>query len=166
MTNLGKSVLSKIGTRMRTSHRHPLLPLTLCFSLWSCIPLLAQSGTAAAQVKLMRVPDGGIQPQVAVDEHGTVHLVYFKGDPANGDLFYATSKEGTVFSSPIRVNSVTGSAIAIGNIRGARIATGRRGNIYVVWNGSAKIGNPSEGRSPMLFSRLNKAHTAFEPEKD
>jgi hypothetical protein len=127
---------------------------------------MSAHAVSAGQVELRRVPDGGIQPQVAIDEHGTVHLVYFKGDPSNGDLFYATSKDGTTFSSPIRVNSVPGSAIAIGNIRGARIANGRQGNIYVVWNGSAKMGNPSEGRSPMLFSRLNEAHTSFEPERD
>jgi hypothetical protein len=114
----------------------------------------------------MRVPDGGIQPQVAADEHGAVHLVYFKGDPANGDLFYVMSNDGATFSKPMRVNSVAGSAVAIGNIRGARIASGRHGIVYVVWNGSAKMGNPAEGRSPMLFSRLNETRTAFEPERD
>lgn len=118
------------------------------------------------QVELKRVPDGGIQPQVAADEHGTVHLVYFKGDPSAGDLFYSKSTDGVTFSDPIRVNSVPGSAVAIGNIRGARLAIGRHGNLYVVWNGSSRMGNPSEGRSPMLFSRLNETRTAFEPERD
>lgn len=88
------------------------------------------------------------------------------GDPSQGDLFYARSKDGESFSDPIRVNSVPGSAVAIGNIRGARIAIGRRGNVYVVWNGSTKFGNPALGRSPMLFSRLNKTRTAFEPEQN
>ncbi len=120
----------------------------------------------AAQVVLKRVPDGGIQPQVVADQRGTIHLVYFKGDPSEGDLFYSTSNDGTTFSDPIRVNSVPGSAIAIGNIRGARIASGRHGNTYVVWNGSAKMGNPGQGQSPMLFSRLNEAQTAFEPERN
>lgn len=121
---------------------------------------------AEATVEVKRVPNGGIQPQVTVDQNGTVHLVYFKGDPAEGDLFYVRSKDGERFSSPIRVNSVPGTAVAIGNIRGARIATGRRGNVYVVWNGSAKLGNPALGRSPMLFSRLNETRTAFEPERN
>jgi len=161
----GKSVLKKVAIRMRRSRWRSLLPVTLGLYLWSWTPVPAQAGSAG-QVELRRVPDGGIQPQVAVDEHGTVHLVYFKGDPSNGDLFYATSNDGAAFSSPIRVNSVPGSAIAIGNIRGARIANGRHGNIYVIWNGSAKMGNPSEGRSPMLFSRLNEAHTSFEPERN
>jgi hypothetical protein len=115
---------------------------------------------------LKRVPEGGIQPQVAVDQNGTAHLVYFKGDPAQGDLFYAQSKDGKSFSAPIRVNSVPGTAIAIGNIRGARIAVGGHGNVYVVWNASPKLGNPALGRSPMLFSRLNASHSAFEPERN
>lgn len=121
---------------------------------------------AEPTVEVKRVPNGGIQPQVATDENGTVHLVYFTGDPSQGDLFYAWSKDGESFSDPIRVNSVPGSAVAIGNIRGARIAIGRRGNVYVVWNGSAKLGNPALGRSPMLFSRLNKTRAAFEPEQN
>ena len=107
-----------------------------------------------------------IQPEVAVDGEGTVHLVYFEGDPSQGDLFYAKSKDGLHFSDPIRVNSVPGTAVAIGNIRGARIAVGRRGNVYVVWNASSKLGNPALGRSPMLFSRLNASRTAFEPERN
>ena len=118
------------------------------------------------QVELKRVPDGGIQPQVAVDRDGTVHLVYFKGDPAGGDLFYARSEDGLTFTRPIQVNSVPGTAIAIGNIRGARIALGRNGTVFIVWNGSAKLGNPALGRTPMLFSRLERGREAFEPERN
>jgi hypothetical protein len=117
-------------------------------------------------VELKRVPDGGIQPEVAVGSDGTVHLVYFKGDPSKGDLFYAKSRDGLNFSNPIRVNSIEGTAVAIGNIRGARIALGRLGSVYVAWNGSAKLGNPASGRTPMLFSTLNPTHTAFEPERN
>lgn len=130
----------------------------------------ASAGSSASSlqpaVELRRVPDGGIQPQVAVDSNGTVHLVYFKGDPAEGDLFYVRSKDGENFSAPIRVNSVAGTAVAVGNIRGARIAVGRNGNVFVVWNGSAKLGNPALGRSPMLFSRLDRSRSAFEPERN
>jgi hypothetical protein len=117
-------------------------------------------------VELKRVPDAGIQPQVAVDANGTVHLVYFKGDPAQGDIFYARSKDGENFSPSIRVNSVPGAAVAIGNIRGPRLAVARNGNVFVVWNGSAKLGNPALGRSPMLFTRLDKSRSTFEPERN
>ncbi len=134
-----------------------------------CIVLLFSAGaktTSSASVQLKRVPDGGIQPEAAVDQAGTIHLVYFKGDPAAGDLFYVRSRDGSTFSDPIRVNSVPGTAVAIGNIRGARIAVGRWENVYVAWNGSAKLGEPSLGRSPMLFSRLTQKSAAFEPERN
>ncbi len=122
--------------------------------------------TAPPEVHLERLPDGGIQPQTVVDQRGTVHLVYFKGDPFAGDLFYAHSSNGTSFSTAIRVNSVPGSAIAVGNIRGPRIAAGWRGQVYITWNGSRKVSGPNGQRSPMLFSRLNNAGSAFEPERN
>lgn len=117
-------------------------------------------------VRLERVPSGGIQPQVAEDASGTIHLVYFKGDPAHGDLYYTESKDGLNFSNPLKVNSVPGSAIAIGNIRGARIALGRNGIVFVIWNGSSKVGDPAKLQSPLLFSRLRPGERAFEPERN
>jgi hypothetical protein len=145
------------------------------FSFLRSVLLIASSGLLvsvssfamnAPKVELKRVPDGGIQPQVAVDRDGTVHLVYFKGDPAAGDLFYARSKDGVTFSNPIRVNSTPGTAVAVGNIRGARIAVGRRGRVYITWNGSRVTGDPAQGRSPMLYTRLNDSGSAFEPERN
>lgn len=121
---------------------------------------------AVPTVELKRVPDNGIQPQVAVSSDGTIHLVYFKGDALGGNLFYTRSSDGQRFSKPIRVNSVEGTAIATGNIRGARIATGRHGAVYITWNGSSIATRANGGRTPMLYSRLNNAHTSFEPERN
>src|SRR5579863_5413898 len=42
----------------------------------------------ASRVTVIRTPNGGIQPQLAVDRRGVVHLLYFTGDPAAGDLDY------------------------------------------------------------------------------
>jgi hypothetical protein len=129
---------------------------------------LAASSDRPAQVRLERVPNGGIQPQVAVAADGTVHLVYFSGDPMAGDLFYLRSTDGGAgFSKPIRVNSHPGSAIAVGNIRGEHIALGRNGRVHVAWNGS-KEAEPkgTNGATPMLYTRLNDAGTAFEPERN
>ncbi len=140
-----------------------LILFAACLAL-SCSAL--SRPVAAPQIEVKRVPNGGIQPQVAIGQDGTVHLVYFKGDPSAGDLFYAKSTDGITFSDPIRVNSVPGSAVAIGNIRGARIAVGRGGRVYIVWNGSGKLGNPSEGHSPMLYTRINDAGNAFESERN
>ena len=130
------------------------------------IALPGYATSVAPAVQLKRVPEGGIQPQTAIGSSGTVHLVYFKGDPSGGDLFYAKSKDGWNFSTPIRVNSVPGTAIAVGNIRGPRIAVGRHDRVYVAWNGSRKAADANGGKSPMLFTRLNDAGTAFEPERN
>ncbi len=58
-------------------------------ALW--IPVLVMAiGTASTArgeetgespaVTTMRVPQGGIQPQVVVDHDGGIHMTYFKGD--------------------------------------------------------------------------------------
>src|ERR1700731_3473431 len=115
-----------------------LMMLAVCAVILAA-PARGEPDTRSPQVKLLRVPNGGIQPQVAVDRMGTIHLIYFHGDPANGDVFYArVSKTEKKFSDPIGVNSIPGSAIAIGNIRGPQLAIGKNGRIHVVWNGSDK----------------------------
>jgi hypothetical protein len=121
-----------------------------------------------SKVALQRVPHRGIQPQVAVDGHGVVHLIYFSGDPAGGDLFYVRSeKGGEKFSEPLRVNHGPGSAIAVGNIRGGHLALGKNSRIHVAWNGTDKaIVKGPRGESPMLYTRLNDAGTAFERERN
>ncbi len=128
----------------------------------------------ADDVRLLRVPDGGIQPSVVVESNGTWDVLYYGGDPKNGDLFLARSlDQGKSFSAPLRVNSQAGSALAIGTIRGGQIAVGAKGRVHVAWNGSAvalPLGpvNPEAGKagSPMLYSRLNDAGTAFEPQRN
>jgi hypothetical protein len=117
----------------------------------------------SATVQLVHVPDGGIQPQAAVDGRGVVHLIYFKGDTA-GDIFYVR-EEGGKFSKPIQVNRRPKSAIAAGTIRGAQMALGQNGRVHVAWNGPAPKGG-SYMEAPMFYTRLNDLGTAFEPERD
>ena len=127
---------------------------------------------------VIRVPNGGVQPEVAVDTTAIVHMVYFKGEPGHGDVFYVRSKDwGMTFSSPMRVNSEPGTAVATGTIRGAHLALGKNGRVHVVWNGSAQSSlrgpripempsaSPYNGL-PMLYTRLNDAGTAFERERN
>ncbi|MGH9583399.1 MAG: sialidase family protein [Bryobacteraceae bacterium] len=142
-----------------------MLAALLSAIAFAVLTLSPPTGSIPA-VTLQRVPDGGIQPEVAVDRAGTVHLIYFKGNPAAGDLFYSRSRDGVTFSAPIRVNSVAGTAIAVGNIRGGRIAIGKSGRVYVVWNGSRVAAAANGGRTPMLYTRLNAKGTAFEPERN
>lgn len=135
---------------------------------------LAASTGGAQHINTIRVPNGGIQPQVVVDSGGTVHLLYFSGEPKGGDLFYARSADGgATFSSPIRVNSEPRSAIALGSIRGGQMAIGKKGRVHVAWNGSNEAApkgpvNPETKRasSPMLYSRMNDAKTGFEPQRN
>ena len=125
------------------------------------------------RVHLHRLPDGGIQPQIAADGVGTLHVLYYSGDPRHGDVFYSRSRNGgATFSSPLQVNA-GGSAIAAGTIRGAQMSLGKGGRVHVAWNGSSEAKlqgpmNPDSGKpgSPMLYTRLNDAGTAFEPERN
>ena len=140
----------------------PLLGVTLAYSH-------AARATAAAlpQITTLHLPDG-IQPQTAVDSKGVLHMIYFKGDPSAGDIEYVTRQPGaSSFSAPLRVNSQTGSAIAIGTVRGPQMAVGRDGRVFVVWMGSkqAKPSGPSSA-DPILFSRLDDRHSAFEPQRN
>ncbi len=140
------------------------------------LPLVAafSNRLAEADISLIRVPDGGIQPQAIMDHTGTLHLLYYRGDPAHGDLFYVRSSDaGRAWSSPLRVNSQNGTAMAAGTIRGGQMAIGRTGRIHVAWNGSSQAEpkgplNPESKQpgEPMLYSRLNDSHSAFEPERN
>jgi hypothetical protein len=125
----------------------------------------ARTETRWPQVTVIRVPQGGLQPQGAVDSKGVLHLIYLKGDPGSADIYYARKPPGAAeFSQPIRVNSELGSAIAIGSVRGPQLAIGRNGRVHVAWMGAHPKGPKKV--TPMLYKRLNDAKTAFEPERN
>jgi hypothetical protein len=131
---------------------------------------LAAEKDSHGRVLFCRVPAGGIQPQMALDDGGVLHLVYYTGDAHHGDLFYTRSKDdGTTFSAALPINQ-GGSAISTGTIRGAQLALGQGGRVHVAWNGSNDSGplNPDSGKNgaPMLYSRLDDAAKAFEPQRN
>lgn len=139
----------------------------LCISLGFRLYTSEPNGKRAA-VDLVRTPQGGVQPQSAVDNEGAVHLIFFQGDPAAGDIFYVRrASEEDHWSKPIRVNSQPGSVIAMGTVRGAHLAIGKDGRVHVAWMGSgiAEPKGPS-GVTPMLYARLNDNKTAFEPQRN
>jgi hypothetical protein len=148
----------------------------LCFSLavgLAWLPPMAAS-RGAGGVDLARVPTGGLQPEVAVDAAGTLHMVYLAGEPASADVFYVRSADGgRTFSEPVRVNSQAGSAIATGTIRGAQVAVGSSGRVHVAWNGSSiALPHPPANAPatrqgmPMLYSRSDRDRAAFEPQRN
>lgn len=138
------------------------------------VVLAANQAPHGPAVTVIRVPNGGVQPQAALDASGILHLLYYSGEAAGGDLYYVRSPdEGRSWSAPLRVNSVPGSAIAAGTIRGGEMAIAKDGQVYVAWNGSSKALpkgplNPESGNAgePMLFTRLNPTRSSFEPQRN
>ena len=96
------------------------------------------------RVTVLTTPDGGIQPQAVIDALGVIHLIYFKGKPSAGDLFYVRREPGEEgFTEPVRVNSQPGSAIAVGTIRGgSRPGQGRPGSCRLERLGVARRRTP------------------------
>lgn len=130
--------------------------------------LSACSIVNAADVEIERVPDGGIQPHVAVGADGTVHLLYYKGESHAGDVFYVRRPAGEErWSDPVRVNSQSGSVIAAGTIRGAEMALGKGDRIHVVWNGSGQAEPKGpDGELPLLYTRLRDDGRGFEEQRN
>jgi hypothetical protein len=132
------------------------------------------SGAAATNgetgVRLVRVPNRGIQPQVAVDTEGTLHMIYLGDEPGAANVFYVrkAAGDGDQFSKPLRVNSQSGSAIAIGSIRGAHLAIGKANRVHVAWNGSGTAEPKGDAKygNPMLYSRLSEDGAEFEPQRN
>jgi hypothetical protein len=143
------------------------------FLFFSVVIALATGSVAlgTGSVAIIRTPDDGIQPQAAVDSKGVVHLIYYKGDPGGGDIFYVQRlPHKHEFSKPLRINSQPGSAMAMGTIRGAQLAIGKNGRVHVVWDGMGKGAAPcsigGKETTPLLYTRLNDEGTAFEAERN
>lgn len=123
------------------------------------LPIFATGG----EVRLERVPEGGVQPQVVSTSDGTVHLVYLIGSPDGGDVRYVTKKSGaSAWSTPRTINSTPATAVAMGTIRGAQIAVGKDDTLHVVWNGPGGNAPPA----PLLYSRSLDHGATFETQRD
>jgi hypothetical protein len=128
---------------------------------------VGHTASAVTDVTVLRLPDSGIQPQVAVDANGDVDVLYFKGDAAHGDLFYARVDSQGRLSRPLQVNSRPGSATATGTMRGGHLAIGRNGRVSVAWHGSGQAVPKAVGdETPVLYARMNDAGTSFELERN
>ena len=136
----------------------PLVPLALVGVLagaglvsgWGC----AASGPSEPVV-MWRIPDSGRLPQAVIDDAGTVHLVYFQGEPNGGDLLYVTRKlDDVTWSEPQRVNSEPRTVAGVDPISGGRIALGRHNRLHVAWFKT----RPTE----FFYTRTNQQGTGFE----
>jgi hypothetical protein len=147
--------------------RHARLLLVLAAVAGSAAMGSGQSGPGSPRVTLVRLPDGAIQPQLVADSAGVLHLLYFKGEAAHGDLFYAQVGGNGSFSRTTPVNARSGSAIATGTMRGGHLAIGRNGRVHVAWHGSDQAQpRAQDGATPVLYTRMNTAGSAFEPERN
>lgn len=117
----------------------------------------------AAAVRIERVPESGVQPQIASGADGSLHLVYLKGKPGGCEVKYATRRPGSAaWSNPVTVNSEPRSAVSMGTIRGAQIAVGKGSAVHVVWNGPGSKDKPSS----LFYTRKTATATAFEPQRN
>ena len=131
-------------------------------ALLGAVPAATRGVDVARPVDLLRVPDGGLQPDVAVDGDGRVHMIYFAGEAAHGDVFY-TQLDGGRFAPAVRVNNQPGSVLATGNVRGAHLALGG-GRVHVAWVGSDRAVKTGEA-APMLYTR-SRADGTFQAERN
>ena len=121
------------------------------------VPVLVALSSFATEVKLLRAPEAGIQPQAVVDSQGRAHLIYFKGEAKAGELFYTRIDDSGVFAPAIQVTAAAQGPMAVGNIRGAQLAVGKGGRPHVAWMGGGKI---------MYYTRLDDKGAAFEPPRN
>ena len=124
--------------------------------------LLTGRPAAATELNLERVPENGLQPQVATQTDGTVHLVYLTGQPNGADIRYTRRTDADRnWQTPVTVNSIHHSAVATGTVRGAQIAVGKDGHVHIVWNGAAQDGD--HARAPLYYTR--KVNGKFEAQR-
>ena len=115
-----------------------------------------------ASVRVEAVPEGGLQPEVAVGADGMVHLVYLRGEAGSADVRYTWRRAGQPWAEARVVNSRSGSAVAMGSIRGAQLAVGKAGRVHVIWNGAVA---PEAAGSSLWYSRGSVA-SGFEAQRD
>jgi hypothetical protein len=130
------------------------------------LTLLVLAPAAPPRVVLVQTPFHGIQPQAVVDAEGILHVIYFSGDPAHGDLYYTRRGPGeSTFSAPLRVNSEPASVLAVGSVRGGQLAVGREGWIHAAWHSSPRVTDGVMQPAPMRYSRMSGSSRAFEPQR-
>jgi hypothetical protein len=131
------------------------------FHLLPLFALLASAACAAgsrAEIKIVRVPDGGQVPEVVLDSKGVLHLTYGRGSP--GNAYYVQSHNGgRSFTPPVQLNRQP-NTVTTGMERGPKLAVGKDGIVHVTWLGYYKIGGG------IWYTRSVDGGRTFEPERN
>jgi hypothetical protein len=115
---------------MRFTTPLPLAPLAVAAQLVAGCTVL---GTVP-DVTVLRAPADAKLPQVAIDDTGTLHLIYYMGSMSSGDLFHVSrGPDGTDWSTPQQVNSLPHSVTGVGPIDGGQRAIDPAGRLHVAW---------------------------------
>jgi hypothetical protein len=88
--------------------------LSRLFLVWFAVLSTVSHGSEPVVIPAGDVA-GGVQPQIAVTESGTVHAVFGVGDA----VFHTSSKDGHSFSTPVRVGEM--EKLALKMRRGPRV---------------------------------------------
>jgi hypothetical protein len=97
-------------------------------STWFAALLLISPGLFGG-VCSVKVPTGGISPDVTVGRSGAVYLVFGR----DGNAYFVVSKDdGRSFSAPRRLNPSPGTVL-VGHERGPKIAVGKNEALHVIW---------------------------------
>ena len=130
-----------------------------------CLLLVGLQAESANQppVDLIPMPDRGVQPQVQVGPSGDIHLVYHKGVPGEGDLFYVRMKPDLGEWSTIQINRLPHSAVATGTVGGTSwrwLATGRfmSSGLGTSTGRNPRVSLPSR---PLMIATLPAGQEAF-----
>lgn len=105
---------------------------------------------------VVRTPNGGRVPEIALDDRGVWHVTY----GLENDGYYVSSRDGgKTFTAPVKLNQRAGT-ITVGAERGPKVALGKDGVIHVVWLGHYKLGGG------IWYTRSTDGGKTFEPERN
>lgn len=103
---------------------------------------------APASPEPLRITSGGenVKPFLLARPGGGVYLAWARREGEVTRIFFAASRDGSTFSSPVPV-SAPGMDLDLGAESGPQCAVGPEGTIYVVWNSGVWKEKPAPAAS-------------------
>jgi O-glycosyl hydrolase len=92
-------------------------------------PQSAKTDAGGSEVVIISAPAQAIAPDVVIDAHGLLHMVY--GQQKNA-YYVRSSDNGRTFTPPLKLNNELGVTTTMGE-RGPKLALGAEGVIHAVW---------------------------------